>query len=172
MKYSRVILLSILLILFSEIISLPVVEAGKDFSWNWGSRARQRCRKLTRGKQVPDGICSIFQEIVEESFDLLTVNMANLIGTTSFTEMSERAETDPWNVAGINMLDEMVHWMMRTKPKKTEDIKKEFDQKCMGWMLKLAAADRNGLNVLPPGVSFPGMGDPSMRKNAPSDKEL
>jgi len=57
------------------------------------------------------------------------------------------------------MIKEVAQWAVKHKEKDRSRIKKEFDSKFMGWMLKLAAGDSSGLGGLPAGF------DPSILKN-------
>jgi len=121
-------------------------EKNGDVSWEWGSRAKKLCQKEL-GKLEKKGICTVLQEVVEESFDIMGDNMLNIIGEASWTDLRERSSQQPWKGAGIHMINEIIDQIKTGKLKKEEDIKNQFQGRFSGWLLKVAAGDKN--NVMP-----------------------
>lgn len=81
--------------------------------------------------------------------------MVSAMESSTFTEIKTRALQEPWKSAGVitsfrsnltliqeDMIEEVATWIKENKVKKQADIKKQFQDKFMGWMLKLSAGDR------------------------------
>jgi len=136
----------------------------QDLAWKWGDRAYKLCTKHIKNK-VKKGTCEDFRDLVIETFDVMGINMANAVGSSTHNELFQRAETEPWKSAGLADIEQVVLWIGETKPKKAEKIKEELNSKLMGWLLKLVAGDSSGLNFRPNNLDFsklniPGNGQP------------
>jgi len=93
-------------------------------------------------------LCESVQEVVEDAFTAQGDQYTSVgVGDSSVTQLWERAESSPWREAAEGLLEDISEWVLRKGEKKTEKIASQFSQPFMSYLLKLAAEDKQNLEV-------------------------
>eukprot|EP01114_Cavostelium_apophysatum_P009891 TRINITY_DN23206_c0_g1_i1.p1 TRINITY_DN23206_c0_g1~~TRINITY_DN23206_c0_g1_i1.p1 ORF type:complete len:162 (-),score=14.78 TRINITY_DN23206_c0_g1_i1:62-547(-) len=141
--------MKIVWLLCAVILICSNVQGVEDVSWEWGARSLRECKKaITDTKRQV--ICHNYREIVEDLFDVMGIQMAQAVESSSFKEVRQRAVTEPWKSAGYKLIDDGIQWILDEEKRlgkmpKVKALQEYFQSKYMGWMLKVTAGDSQGV---------------------------
>jgi len=135
----------------------------RDFGVVWGRRARRICQNMAENRKQRQ-LCESVEEAVEEAFTGQGDHYTTVgVGTSSVTQLWERAEVSPWRDAAEGLIEDITAWVLETGEKKVDKIAKKFEAPFMQYLMKLAAEDKQNLEM---------RGLKKMMKNGNLDPEM